>query len=272
MFAAAPNPYRAGIAEASCVKPAHVSGTHTALPYDEILPMYLAQDPDLQAIGVIFNSYEGSSLDAAEQIAEAGEALGWRVELAGITGFADLAPATGGLLSRGVEAIVLPNFSFLLAGQPIIINVAGEAGAPVFTIGMDGSLYRQGAMIGISFNQWYDQGENLGRIAVALMNGELDITEAGISTVEPLLGYTVNEAFAERWEIDLAPALVEAADARVSVDGQLHIQTMRVRREWGRMLMPVPLEARQEADQAFLERIRCTPEMIAEQQAALESE
>lgn len=272
LFAAVPNPYRGGMAEASCVKPAHVSGTHSLLPYDEILPMYLVHDPDLQAIGVIFNSNEGSSHDAAEQIAEAGESLGWRVELAGITGFADLGPATGGLLSRGVDAIVLPNFSFLLAGQPIIINVAGEAGAPVFTIGMDGSLYRQGAMIGISFNQWYDQGANLGRIAVALLNGELDIAEAGISTVDPLLGFAVNEAYAERWGVDLSPELLEAADIRISPEGRMQIQTARVRREWGRMLAPTPLEARQESDQAFVESIRCAPETIAEQQAALESE
>lgn len=269
LFGATPNPYRAGIADASCVKPAHVSGTHTVLPYDDILPMYLAQDPDLQAIGVIFNSNEGSSHEAADAIAEAGEALGWRVELAGITGFADLAPATGGLLSRGVGAIVLPNFSFLLVGQPVIISVAGEAGVPVFTIGMDGALYRQGAMIGVSFNQWYDQGNNLGRMTVALLNGELDIAQAGISAVAPLLGYAVNEAYAERWGIEVAPELVETADLRISADGRLQVQSPRVMREWGRMLRPEPLEARQEADRAFIESIRCTPAMIAEQEAEL---
>ncbi len=272
LFAAVPNPYSVAIADASCLKPAHVSGTHSVVPYDQILPMYLAQIPDLQAIGVIFSSNEGSSQDAAEQIAAAGDALGWNVRLAGVTGFADLAPATGGLISRGVEAIILPNISFLVAGQPIVINVAGEAGVPVFTIGMDGSLYRQGALIGISFNQWYDQGDNLGRIAVAWLKGELDIADAGISAVDPLLGYTINEAYAEQWDIELAPEIMEEADVRIAPGGRMQIETARVRQVFGQMMMPPPLEARLEADQAFIESIRCTPETIAEQQAALESE
>ena len=270
LFAAVPNPYSAAIADASCLKSAHITGTHSVVPYDKILPMYLAQDPDMDAIGVIFSSNEGSSKDAAEQIAAAGEALGWSVRLAGVTGFADLAPATGGLLSRGVDAIILPNISFLVAGQPIVIGVAGEAGVPVFTIGMDGSLYRHGALIGISFNQWYDQGDNLGRVAVAWLNGELDIAEAAISTVDPLLGYTINEVYADQWDIELAPEIMEAADIRIAPGGRMQIQSARVMQVYGQMMTPAPLEARQEADQAFIESIRCTPEMIAEQQAALD--
>ena len=272
LFAAVPNPYSAGLAEASCVKPANITGTHSLVPYGEVLPMYLAQNPDLQSIGVIFSSNEGSSKDAAEQIAAAGEELGWSVRLAGVTGFADLAPATGGLLSAGVEAIVLPNISFLVAGQPLVIRIAGEAGVPVFTIGMDGSLYRQGALIGISFNQWHDQGANLGRIAVAWLNGELDIADAGISTVNPLLGYSINEVYAEQWGIALAPELLDAADVRIAPGGRMQLQTPRVMQVFGQMLRPSPLEARQADDQAFIESIRCTPEMIAEQQAELDAD
>ncbi len=217
LFAAVPNPYSAGIADASCLKPAHVTGTHSVVPYDQILPMYLAQNPELQSIGVIFSSNEGSSRDAAEQIA-----------------------------------------------------AAGEAGVPVFTIGMDGSLYRQGALIGISFNQWYDQGGNLGRIAAAWLDGQIDIAETGISTVNPMLGYTVNEVYANQWGIELAPEIMEAADVRIAEGGRMQIQTPRVMQVFGQMMSPQPLEARQAADQAFIESIRCTAEMIAEQQAELE--
>ena len=271
LFAAVPNPYKSGIADASCLKPAHISGTHSVVPYDQILPMYLAQAPDLESVGVIFSSNEGSSRDAAEQIAAAGEALGWRVILTGVTGFPDLAPATGGLLSRGVEAIILPNISFLVAGQPIVISVAGEAGVPVFTIGMDGSLYRQGALIGISFNQWYEQGDNLGRIAVAWLNGDIDIAEAGISTVNPMLGYTVNEAYADQWGMELAPEVVEAADIRISEGGRMQVESPRAMQVFGQMMMAAPLAARQEADKAFIESIRCTDEMVAAQQAEMDS-
>ena len=270
LFASVPNPYEAGIAEASCLKPAHVSGTHTIVPYQDILPMFTAQQEDLDAIGVIFNSNEGSSASAAQEIARVGEALGWRVDLAGAITFADMAPATGGLLARGAQAIVLPNSSMLTASQPIVTSVAGEAGAPVYSIGMEGALYPKGSMIGFSFNQWYDLGNNLGRIAVAWLNGELDIAEAGISAERPLLGYTVNQNYADEWGVELAAAVVDAADI-VLAGPRMSIRTDRVRAEFGKAMMPLPLEARQAADQEFIESIRCTPEIIAEQQAELDA-
>ena len=173
-------------------------------------------------------------------------------------------------MAAGSEAIILPNISFLVAGQPIVISVAGESGVPVFTIGMDGSLYRQGALLGISFNQWYEQGDNLGRIAVAWLNGEVDIVRAGISTVNPLLGYTINEAYAAKWDIELAPEIVEAADVRIAAEGRMQIQSPRVMQIFGQMMMPMPLEARQADDAAFIESIRCTEEMVAAQMAELE--
>ncbi len=270
LFASVPDPYAAGIAQASCLKPAHVSGTHTVVPYEDILPMFLAQQENLDAIGVIFNSNEGSSSGAAQEIARVGEEMGWRVELAGAISFADMAPATGGLVARGAQAIVLPNSSMLTASQPIVTSVAGEAGLPVYSIGMEGALYPKGSMIGLSFNQWYDLGNNLGRIAVAWLNGELDIAEAGISVERPLLGYSVNQNYADAWGIELSKAVLDGADI-VLAGQRMDIRADRVRAEFGKAMMPLPLEARQAADQEFIDSIRCTPELIAEQQAELDA-
>ena len=183
---------------------------------------------------------------------------------------AGIAQATGGLLARGAQAIFLPNSSMLAASQPIVTTVAGEAGVPVYTIGMEGSLYPQGSMIGVSFNQWYDQGNNLGRIAVAWLQGEIDIAEAGISAETPLLGYTVNQNFADQWGIELDADLVEAADILLAGSG-MDLRSDRVRAEFGKAFMPLPLEARRAGDQAFIESIRCTPEMVEEQQAELDA-
>ena len=271
LVAGVPYPYEAGIAKDSCLKPAHISGTFTLLPYEDILPMFMAQQEDLHTIGVIFNSNENSSARAAQDIARVGEELGWRVELAGAIGHADMAPATGGLLARGAQAIILPNSSMLAASQPIVTSVAGEAGAPVYSIAMDGALYPKGSMIGVSFNQWYDQGNNLGRIAVAWLQGEIDIAEAGISAETPLLGYSVNQNFADEWAIELTSAVRDNADI-VLAGPKMDLRSDRARAEFGKIAMPLPLEARQEADQAFIESIRCTPEMIAAQQAELDAD
>ena len=56
IFTRVSDPYAAGIAQSSCVKPNHVTGLQTAVPYEEIIPLLLAQDPDIKSIGMIHTS------------------------------------------------------------------------------------------------------------------------------------------------------------------------------------------------------------------------
>ena len=271
LFAAVPNPYRAGLAEASCIKPAHVTGTRSDLSYDQILPMYLAQNPDLQTVGVIFYSNENSSREASELITAAGEAMGWQVITTAVASIPDLVPATDGLLSKGVQAIIVPNNSFLLAGLPVVTSAAGEFGIPVFSVGMDGAMSPTGSMVGISFNGWTNQGISIGLVAAAWLNGDIDIADMGISSHEPILGYTINHDFAEAWGIELPPELLEAADMSLFTE-RAEFRSERAALLWQRMFEILPLDVRKDADREFIDSIRCTPEMIAEQQAELDAE
>ena len=101
IFAAVFNAAAAGIAESACEKPAHVAGAEASTPYEEVLPLLLVQDPDLQTIGTIFNPAEASSVAGAEAIVAAGENLGLNVEQTSVTGMADLRAATQSLANKG---------------------------------------------------------------------------------------------------------------------------------------------------------------------------
>ncbi len=50
------NPREAGIIESACIKPANVTGLEASAAYENVLPLLLMQDPDLQVIGTIFNT------------------------------------------------------------------------------------------------------------------------------------------------------------------------------------------------------------------------
>ena len=94
-FADVYNPYDAGIADAPCIKPAHVIGLETSIDYANILPLLQMQIPDLQTIGTLHNSGDASGIYGASQIAELGEALGLTVVQSAVASAADLALAEG---------------------------------------------------------------------------------------------------------------------------------------------------------------------------------
>ena len=75
IFNVVSNPYAAGIAEAPCIKPAHISGSQFLAPYDRIVPLMLLQNPDMQVVGTIFTSSEPSGVFGARQIAAVGSQL-----------------------------------------------------------------------------------------------------------------------------------------------------------------------------------------------------
>ena len=52
IFTSVYDPFEAGIARSSCVKPPNVAGVQLFTPYEEIVPLLLLQDPDIQVIGV----------------------------------------------------------------------------------------------------------------------------------------------------------------------------------------------------------------------------
>ena len=152
-FADVYNPYEAGIADAPCIKPAHLSGAQSLIDYEELARLPLLQNPDLKTIGTIHNAADASGAYGAEQIAEVGESLGLTVEQAAVTSLADLSLAAAGLMNKGAEAIMLPMDYMNLAGLPLVSGVANDQGLPVYFASLDGLVL--GATVGAGFpNSW----------------------------------------------------------------------------------------------------------------------
>jgi ABC-type uncharacterized transport system substrate-binding protein len=273
-FADVYNPYTAGIAEAPCIKPAHVSGAQSVIDYEAIAGLPLLQNPDITIIGTIHNAGDASGAYGAGKIAEFGEALGLTVEQAAVTTLADLALATGGLVSKGVEAILLPMDYMNLAGLPLVSGVANDQGVPVYFSSLDGLVL--GATVGAGNSQLMPLGDAVGLMLASYLAGELDPATTGISTLADDMFVGINMHNADQMDFSFSQALQERADMSLTMDEASGLPS----------IMPIspaaqagigqafyggaaPLEARQERDQAFLAELECTPERIAEQQAAL---
>ena len=224
VFAAVFDAAAAGIAESACEKPAHVGGAEAKTPYEEVLPLLLIQDPDLQTIGTIFNPAEASSVAGAEAIVAAAGALGLNVEQASVSSVADLRAATQGLINRGAAIILLPVDQTTLGGMPVILAVANEYGIPIFHSNMQ--ALSVGATVGAGFELLFEQGIRAGRILVGHLNGDIDIANTAIYS-ETSMGVGVNLDSAADQGVEISDELMDMA-GRVFEDGQGYVSMAEV--------------------------------------------
>lgn len=267
LFTSVYNPYEAGIVQAPCIKPDHVTGSISAAPYEEIISVLLSLQPGIETIGTIFNSSEAAGVVGADEITRVGEALGLRVLAAAVVDLSDVNLAAEGLINRGIDAFVMPiDLRTGAAGLPIIVNLGNEYGIPVFHPVLFSIYY--GATVSSGFYHYYAQGENVGRLLVAHLNGDIDVATTAISEqTGTAIGVNLDMAGRQGLEIldeliDNADAVIEGGEATISERVALELTTSGTVR---------PLAERIDADKAILADLVCTPELIAEQQAALDA-
>lgn len=267
LFTSVYNPYEAGILQSSCIKPEHVTGSLSSTPYEEVLTLLLTENPDIQTIGTIFNSSEAAGVVGAEEIARIGEGMGLTVLATAVTAINEVNLAAEGLINRGIDAFVMPiDLRTGAAGLPIIVNLGNEYGIPVFHPILFSIYY--GATVSSGFYHYYAQGDNVGRLLVAHLNGDIDIATTAVNE-QTGSAIGVNLDMAGRQGIEISQELIDQADA-VILEGEATISD-RVGAELRSQGAVIPLEDRLEADQEFLAQLHCSPERIAEEQAALDA-
>ena len=269
IFAIVTAPYFAGIADAPCVKDSHIAGTQTEVPYDDFVPLLQVQDPEMKVIGTIVNLAEPNSVFGAERITKLAEEHGMRVEVSPVVAIADLQLATASLISKGVEAIVLPAGYTTSIGLPAIVDTATEyGGIPVFSISAQ-HVYR-GATVGADFYSLFREGVIAARILIAHLNGDIDISRLSVN-LKPGFTVAINLDAAADAGVAISDDLLALADWTIK-DGQSSEGVTPDLPEVGTELEEMSLDERRVADLAFLAELYCTDEMIAEQKAQLESQ
>ena len=267
LFTGVHNPYRAGIADAACIKPDHVTGTEIVTSYRAVIDLLQTQDPDIRVIGTIYNTSEASGVYGVDSIVEIAGERGLSVEASGVASLPDLRAAADSLVQKGAEAIVLPIDHLTTQGLPIIVTIANENGVPVFHPS-GGSVYF-GVTIGAGYTRFYQSGVNVGIMLAAYLDGDIDTASTGIHIASGLgLGVNLDSAAAQG--VEIADELMQEADI-VMEGGRPARRSPAIMQAIRQRGVVVPREERQEADMAFLANLQCTEEVIAEQQAALDA-
>ena len=177
IFAAVSDPETAGLTAEN------VTGTSDALNIPFILDMMLAQDPDVQTVGLLYSLSEDNS---KKPIAEAKEYLDAKgiayIEKTGNT-TDEIVAATNSILDQ-VDAIFTPTDNVVMAAELTIAESLMAAGVPHYT-GAD-SFVRNGAFTTCGVN-YTELGAYTADMAVeAMVDGTLPafhVMDGGIITV-----------------------------------------------------------------------------------------
>ena len=302
LFAEVIEPYAAGLGEASCIKPAHVTGVAIVTPYTDILALLQLQDPAIETVGVVYSSSEVAGVEGAAQIAQAAEALGLSVHEAAVTSVVELKVAAESLVEKGVEALVIPSDQITVAGLPVLMTVAIESSLPVFHSSF--MAVAQGVTVAAGTTMNTLQASILSAILGAYLGGEIDLATVGFGSLSNL-EVGVNLDMAANQQVELSEALLARASTVVR-DGRFAntrveqaLESMdwddetkaRVRREFAgfganrvpidqllpetqqlaRVVMGSERENMAAVMQNYFASVACTDAMIAEQQAALDA-
>lgn len=253
IFNVVTSPYAAGVAQASCIKPPWVTGSQALAPYADTVPLIFEIVPDAESVGYIYNTAEANSVANTEIITPIMAELGLTMEIQEVATSADVPTAAEALVSRGVDVFYVATDSTVVAGLEGLIAVANENEIPV--IASDPSSAPRGAVLaqGLDYTQ---EGRDAGRMAVAYLNGDIDIATTSISRQTQNL-LAVNLDAAEAQGVTVPDSLLERAGMVVRA-GETEMNEN-----------PLMMDA--EADQAFLDALFCSEERIAEQQAELDA-
>ena len=264
IFAIVTLPYRAGLAEAPCIKPPNITGTEMFVDTAEWFAIPYLQNPDFANLGVIMDANNPSNEGYEEGLEQFVLATGANVELASATTAMEMAQAAEALLDKGVDAIFLPPRTSSPAGLPAVVSAA--YGVPVYSALVSDVIY--GVPIGNGFEGWYREGVIAARLLIGHLRGELDIATTSIA-VTPSFKVALNLDAADMQGVAISEALRARADYAIEA-GQgtgADLESLG----FNLSLPEMTLEERMAEDAAFLKGLECTPEMIAEQQAALDA-
>ncbi len=267
LFSLVTTPYTTGIADSSCIKPAHVTGTQPLLSFADYVPLVLTQNPDIKVVGTIESPDQPTSIIGSRLITEIGESLGLTVEVASAVQLTDLNVVVESLLAKGVEAIILSVNPLTLQGTPVLIQLTAEYGIPLYAPIIQ-QVYN-GVTVAAGFHSFYEEGVIAARLLHAHLSGAVDLADVAINQSRSF-GVAINLDTAAEQGIEISEDMLALANFVIE-NGERSEGAASDLDDMKAALRDMTLEERQAMDSEFLAGLACTEEMIAEQQAALDT-
>ena len=168
VFSAVSNPVEAGLVEAFDRTDRNITGVSNAIAIEDIFALAGELTPGVKTFGFVYNTGEINSVTGINRARAYCDAHGIAYEEAAITGVGELQQAAQSLVGK-VDAFFTPNDNSIASAMPIYLQVASEAGLPVY-VGADSMVADGGlATVGINYTVL---GRQTARMAARILEGE----------------------------------------------------------------------------------------------------
>ena len=206
IYTAVTDPIAAELADADQKPVGEITGTSDKLPVTEQLEMIREILPDAKKIGIMYSTSEVNSLSTLEEYKAAAPEYGFEIVESGIATTADI-PLAAGQLVEEVDCINNLTDNTVVSSLPVILDLAGKKGIPVF-----GSEIEQ-VKIGCLAAEGLDYvalGKQTGQMAAKILKGEAKASEMNFEVIKGAAFYG-NSKVAENLGITLPESLTSGA-------------------------------------------------------------
>ncbi len=172
VFGAVTDPYGTGVGITGPEPdqhPPYIAGVGTFQPVKSAIRIAHEMNPGLKRLGVVWNPGEQCSEACLGQARAICKTLGVELVEANAANTSEVSESARSLLARNVDAVWIGGDSVAIASAGLIVNLAGQAGIPVFT--NDPMDAKKGALFGLGAD-YYTVGQYTADIAVAIFEGK----------------------------------------------------------------------------------------------------
>lgn len=151
VFSAVSNPVEAGLVTAFDATDGNITGVSNSIAIEDIFKLAAELTPDAKTFGFVYNTSEINSVTGIERAKKYCDENGLSYKEATITGTADVQQAAASLVGQ-VDAFFTPNDNTVASAMAAYLQVANEAGLPVYC-GADSMVNDGGfATVGIDYD------------------------------------------------------------------------------------------------------------------------
>lgn len=207
VITAVTNPLSADLVDSFERPGRNVTGTSDLSPVSDQFDLMLRILPDIQTVGIIYNSGEVNSRILADMARDRSRELGLSYATVTVASTADVAQATESIIGR-VDVIYTPTCNTVASAIPVIVAIADENNVPIIG-GNEGHVF-QGAMATLGVN-YYRLGRQAAAMAGQILRGEAVPAEMPIQWQEEF-NLVINMSAVERLGVTVPADVLAEAD------------------------------------------------------------
>ena len=207
LFSAVTDPLGSGLVNDMDQPGKNITGTSDMTPIDKHMAMIQTIHPDIQTLGLIYNSGEANSKTLAKLVRQECAKLGIKVQEATAARSSEVYQAAKSLVGRS-QAVYVPTDNTIVSALESVAKVCTDNNLPLYAADVD-SVPR-GAVAALGFD-YYEHGRQTGNMAVRILKHGQDPGQMPVEMQKDLKLH-INLQAARAIGVDIPEDMIQSAE------------------------------------------------------------